>query len=1078
LYPLIIEMEVAAMKEIPLFLKSSCLFIAILMGIFACAPRMSLEESKQVSISMDEKPPVKPPRHISDILAVLDQKGEFDAHSTVQMKAKCSASPPEGANDAVLASFYQEKGYAEWQLGFMKKAREDFQLALIYFQRTGRDNRALLTSLGIVEKFTGNFQKAIDYLEESLNIQASMAAYPHLVDAYIMLGDLDTAERLGRESIDLYLKKVERPGRNKRKGGSQGVSKEPLMSDNIRAVYMNSVMASVLQAQGKYKEAEQYLRKELELHHSLSVVDRIPLFALRNRLLLSSNLALQQRLIDSEMEARQLLKESLGHGGIESEMTSKAVICLASVIRAQGRLKDAERLARAGIRILANSGFPSDSEYMGNAQMFLGNVLTQEEEFTEAMKQFDLARTGLKENAYLYEKIFTRNNNLMLTLLKTGRIDEAMQIISSSHEWNRKNFGEKHPRTIMTAGLRGIVHAKAGNDRQAFEDLSSALPILMTQSNNKNSLSQLHRTMLETYIDLLGRTYGTPLEEELGIHALDESFRIASFLGSRSVQTALGESSARAAAAYDPELSDLVRKEQDLDKQIEGLQETLSDAMMVPPDQQNSKALNTLKTQIDGLTKARNSTLSEINKRFPQYANFTSPQPADVANVRENLQKNEVFVSIYSAADKTYVWAVPKTGENRFSVTPLGKKELAQTVADLRKALDPNPNTLGDIPFDLMQAHRLYGRLLKPVESAWKGATDLIITVNGPLENLPFSILPTEPFNLEDEKEELFASYRKVPWLIRTASVTMLPSVNALVTLRSLPEGEPQRKAFAGFGDPIFNREQLAMDSNSPAKILANKEQKAASDNIQLVSRGAKVQMRGIQITEKGNLDNDKIVSVQLDGLNRLPDTAEEIRSIARVLKADEKGDIFLGKDFSKQRLRLMNLADRRVIAFATHALVPGDLDGLDQPALAVSSPSITGYKEDGLLTTDEILKMKLNADWVVLSACNTGAAAGQGAEAVSGLGKAFFYAGTRALLVSMWSVETTSAHKLVTGIFQSQEENKALSRAQALQKSMINMIDKETLKDDATGKIVASYAHPLFWAPFVIVGDPGKSNY
>lgn len=97
-------------------------------------------------------------------------------------------------------------------------------------------------------------------------------------------------------------------------------------------------------------------------------------------------------------------------------------------------------------------------------------------------------------------------------------------------------------------------------------------------------------------------------------------------------------------------------------------------------------------------------------------------------------------------------------------------------------------------------------------------------------------------------------------------------------------------------------------------------------------------------------------------------------------------------------------------------------------------------------------------------------------AEALSGFGKAFFYAGTRALLVSMWSVETTSARKLVTGIFQAQEENKSLSQAQALRSSILNLIDKDTLKDDATGKIVASYAHPLFGAPFIIVGDPGKS--
>jgi CHAT domain-containing protein len=217
------------------------------------------------------------------------------------------------------------------------------------------------------------------------------------------------------------------------------------------------------------------------------------------------------------------------------------------------------------------------------------------------------------------------------------------------------------------------------------------------------------------------------------------------------------------------------------------------------------------------------------------------------------------------------------------------------------------------------------------------------------------------------------------------------------------------------------------------------------------------------------------MISTQLNQLDRLPDTSEELKSIARVLGSNPDNDVFLGKNCSKHRIQTMNLSDRKFIAFATHALVPGDLDGLDQPALALSSPAVTGEKEDGLLTMDEILKLKLNADWVILSACNTGASGGKGVEAVSGLGKAFFYAGTRALLVTMWSVETTSARKLVTGIFQSQEENKALSRAQALRKSMLNLIDKETLKDEISGKIVASYAHPLFWAPFIIVGDPGK---
>jgi CHAT domain-containing protein len=281
--------------------------------------------------------------------------------------------------------------------------------------------------------------------------------------------------------------------------------------------------------------------------------------------------------------------------------------------------------------------------------------------------------------------------------------------------------------------------------------------------------------------------------------------------------------------------------------------------------------------------------------------------------------------------------------------------------------------------------------------------------------------------------------------------------------LRSLPPGNPERKAFAGFGDPFFNKKQLAE---------AKKEQPAKKHGLAGLHEPLKV--RGIRITDTGNLDSETITSSHLGMLNRLPDTADEIISIARALEADTEADIFLGKKASEQQVKTMDLSDRRVIAFATHALVPQDLDGLDQPALALCSPEVTGEKEDGLLTLGEILKLKLNADWIVLSACNTGAADGAGAEAVSGLGRAFFYAGSRAILVSMWPVETSSARQLTSRIFEYQKEDRTLSRAGALRQSILALIDGPGMRDPASGKIAASYAHPFFWAPFIIVGKSG----
>jgi CHAT domain-containing protein len=214
--------------------------------------------------------------------------------------------------------------------------------------------------------------------------------------------------------------------------------------------------------------------------------------------------------------------------------------------------------------------------------------------------------------------------------------------------------------------------------------------------------------------------------------------------------------------------------------------------------------------------------------------------------------------------------------------------------------------------------------------------------------------------------------------------------------------------------------------------------------------------------------------SADLAKLPRLPDTADEVRGIALALNADLTRDVFTGERANEKVVKTLDLFRYRVIAFATHGLVPGDLNGLMQPALALTAPKVAGVTGDGLLTMGEILALKLDADWVVLSACNTAAAGGAGAEAVSGLGRAFFYAGTRALLVSNWPVETTSAKALTTDLFKRQAADATLTRTQALRAAMLALIDGPGYVDQASGKAVFSYAHPIFWAPFTLIGDGG----
>jgi CHAT domain-containing protein len=182
---------------------------------------------------------------------------------------------------------------------------------------------------------------------------------------------------------------------------------------------------------------------------------------------------------------------------------------------------------------------------------------------------------------------------------------------------------------------------------------------------------------------------------------------------------------------------------------------------------------------------------------------------------------------------------------------------------------------------------------------------------------------------------------------------------------------------------------------------------------------------------------------------------------------------LHLRKDANEQKVKSADLSRFRIVAFSTHGLVPGDLDGLTQPALALTAPAVAGIDGDGLLTMEEILPLKLDADWVVLSACNTAAGAGAGAEAASGLGRAFFYAGSRSLLATNWSVDSASARDLVTDIFRRQAADANLSRSEALRQAMLALMDGGGYV--VNGKTLYTYAHPVFWAPYSLIGDGGR---
>ena len=221
--------------------------------------------------------------------------------------------------------------------------------------------------------------------------------------------------------------------------------------------------------------------------------------------------------------------------------------------------------------------------------------------------------------------------------------------------------------------------------------------------------------------------------------------------------------------------------------------------------------------------------------------------------------------------------------------------------------------------------------------------------------------------------------------------------------------------------------------------------------------------LRSADLTPRNILDPDTFLTYSR--LPPLPETRDEVLELARILAANPKEDVLLGAQATRQSVlnssRSGQLERKQVVVFATHGLLAGDLPNLNQPALAMAGTA--NASESPLLTLEDVLGLKLNADWVVLSACNTAGADGRAEEALSGLARGFFYAGSRSLLVTHWSVESESAMLLTTHTFDAYKSNPAMRRAEALRQAMLTLMKQPR------------FSHPTYWAPYALVGEGSR---
>jgi CHAT domain-containing protein len=274
---------------------------------------------------------------------------------------------------------------------------------------------------------------------------------------------------------------------------------------------------------------------------------------------------------------------------------------------------------------------------------------------------------------------------------------------------------------------------------------------------------------------------------------------------------------------------------------------------------------------------------------------------------------------------------------------------------------------------------------------------------SGPLTSLPLHLLVTQKPSIKPSSQDPNSAYRSTAWLMRRHAVTVLPSV---ANLKARGERVAAPDPFFGFGDPDF-----AQTPGRPGGSRAR--------------GGQTVTVSYHRLFRQGRFDLDQLNNQ----FERLDESKEELQTIARILGAPATV-IRTGREATEGAVKTTRLDSYRIVHFATHALVAGQTEkfvtDLAEPALVFTPPEVPSEEDDGLLTSSEIAStLKLNADWVVLSACNTAAGEKQGAEALSGLARAFFYAGAKSLLVSNWNLDSKAAVLLTTRTVQAMEQDK-----------------------------------------------------
>jgi len=812
---------------------------------------------------------------------------------------------------------------------------------------------------------------------------------------------------------------------------SRDIRQQAYGPDNPAVAECLNILAVIYIYQGRYAEAEPLEQRALAIREkALGTDDRDVAISVNN---LAELYNAQARYADAEPLLKRALAINEKVLGPENPKVALSLSNLAELYVMQGRYAEAEPLLNQALAIDQKIGHPDVATILNNLA-----VLYKDQGRPAEAEQFMKRALAIEEKTLGPEhpNVAQGLSNLSMLYLVEGRYAEAEPLLKRALAIGEKSLGPDHPGVAWGLAELALLYGVQGRYADALPFIRRAAVIMESRAASTKEESKSVQSELRGQRDIfLGEAAVTAhliaANDPQSAQLREEGFAALQWSKASDTAAAVSHMAARFAAGSDA-LANLVRQRQDTQDRLDATEAAILKSVSQPPEKRDAKAEADLRADADSLRQRLKQLDADLAVKFPAYAELTNPKPLTIAETQTLLGPDQALIVFGVGINESYVAVVRKNGYALY-IVPVGGNGVSDAVKKLRSSFHPTAE--GNVPpFEASMAYEIYRQALAPAEPALKGVTQLYVVTDGAMESLPLGVLLTSKPSADTLSATAPDQLRAAPWLVRRYAVSVLPSVSSLKALRQFASAAHAPQPFMGFGDPVL-KPQPGDNRGAPAL--------ARGGTVQSVYRG-------------GTVDQ-----AELRDLPSLPDTAGELRAEAKLFKASADSVLLL-EAATVTAVKHADLASRRILAFATHGLLAGDA-GIAEPGLVMTPPATPTPEDDGLLKASEIAQLKLNADLVILSACNTASSDGTpGAEGFSGLSKAFLYAGARSLMVSNWSVVSGSTVALMTQMSAHLEE-KGVGRAEALRRAELELMDDKEHPE---------FANPLFWAPFVVVGE------